>query len=82
MGVIRTTISLPESLFAEVKKEAKKRGMSVSRFIVTSLQEFLIVGKKKKLANELLEMVMTNPISAETAQAAVEELKELKKEWK
>jgi len=78
MGVIRTTISLPESLFAEVKKEAKKRGMS----IVTSLQEFLIVGKKKKLANELLEMVMTNPISAETAQAAVKELRELKKGWK
>ena len=82
MSVVRTTISLPEDLFAEVKKEAKKRGMSVSRFIVTSLREFLIIQRKKKLADELLEMIETNPLSAEAVKTTLEEVKKLKEEWK
>jgi len=82
MSVVRTTISLPEDLFTEVKKEAKKRGISVSRFIATSLREFLIIQRKKKLADELLEMIETNPLSAEAVKITLEELKKLKEEWK
>jgi len=82
MSVVRTTISLPEDLFTEVKKEAKKRGISVSRFIATSLREFLIIQRKKKLADELLEMIETNPLSAEAVKITLEEVKKLKEEWK
>jgi len=82
MSVVRTTISLPEDLFTEVKREAKKRGISVSRFIATSLREFLIIQRKKKLADELLEMIETNPLSTEAVKTTLKELKKLKEEWK
>lgn len=81
MNTVRTTVSLPEDLYAEIKREAKKRGMSISKFIFLSLKDFLIIQKKKKAANEVLEMVKKKPLSPEAAKTALEEVERLKGEW-
>ena len=82
MSVVRTTISIPEGMFMEIKKEAKKHGMSISRFIVSSLQDFLIVQRKQKAAREVLEIAEKNPLSGAAIEIALKEVKELKKGWK
>ena len=82
MASVRTTVSLPESLFAEIKKEAKKRGMSVSKFVALSLEELIMNQKKKKAAMQILEMVERKPLSKEEVELATTELKKLENEWK
>ena len=56
--------------------------MSISRFIVSSLQDFLIVQRKQKAAREVLEIAEKNPLSGAAIEMALKEVKELKKEWK
>jgi len=80
MGKVRTTICLPDELFAEVKKEARKCNMSISKFISFSLQEFLINQKKKKAAERVLNLIKENPLSEEAAEKALKELKSIEKE--
>ena len=82
MASVRTTVSLPESLFAEIKKEAKKRGISVSKFVALSLEELIMNQKKKKAAMQILEMVERRPLSKEEVELATTELKKLENEWK
>ena len=80
--MVRTTICIPENLFAEIKKEAQKCKMSVSKFIVSSLEEFLINQRKKRAAEEVLKLTRENPLSSEASENAFKELKKIKGEWK
>ena len=80
--MVRTTISLPESLFAVIKKEAEKQKISVSKFIAKSLEKMLILEKKKAAAESVLELVKKKPLSSEAFEEAIRELEKLKKEWK
>jgi len=81
MGTVRTTITMSASLFEEVKREAQKRGMSVSKFIASSLHNFLIVQRKQRAAKRLLDIVKEKPLSSEAVSQAYRELKAAKREW-
>lgn len=81
MGVVRTTVSIPEDLYVELKRETQKQGMSISKFVAVSLKDFLLDQKKKKAAEEILEMVKREPLSPEATREALEEVKKLKGEW-
>jgi len=74
--VERVTISIDRRLAEELKSLAKKEGVSLSKLIAKSLEEFLIERKKKEAGRKLLGIKLTK----EEAQEALEELSRIRKE--
>ncbi len=74
--VERVTISIDRRLAEELKSLAKKEGVSLSKLIAESLEEFLIERKKKEAGRKLLGIKLTK----EEAQEALEELSRIRKE--
>jgi len=81
MGIVRTTVSIPEDLFDEIKREARKQGTSISKFIAKSLEELILNQKKRKVAMQVLEIVKEEPLSESAGKTAIRELEKLKGEW-
>jgi predicted transcriptional regulator len=46
----RTTIKLPDELDAELRHEAKRRGMTISEVTRTAIEEHVGSGRRRKLA--------------------------------
>ncbi len=79
MPVVRVTVSLDRDLVEELKRLSKKEGVSLSKFVARSLEEFLIERKKKKAGRKLLEV----RLSEEEGRLAMEELSRMRrKEWR
>ena len=79
MPVVRVTVSLDRDLVEELKRLSKKEGVSLSKFVARSLEEFLIERKKKKAGRKLLEV----RLSEEEGRLAMEELFRMRREeWR
>ncbi len=68
--MMRITVHLPDKLAEEIKRYAKDEGVSVSRFVAKSLEEYIREGRKKKHAERILMMARENLVSDD----ALEEL--------
>ena len=55
----RVTISIDKRLVEELKSLAKKEGLSLSKLIARSLEEFLIERKKKEAGKKLMNIRLT-----------------------
>ena len=79
MPVVRVTVSLDRDLVEELKRLSKKEGVSLSKFVARSLEEFLIERKKKEAGRKLLEV----RLSEEEGRLAMEELSRMRREeWR
>ncbi|EDP74690.1 DUF6364 family protein [Hydrogenivirga sp. 128-5-R1-1] len=79
MPVVRVTVSLDKSLAEELKRLANKEGVSFSKLVAKSLEEFLIERKKKEAGRKLLEV----KLSEEESRLAMEELSRMRREeWR
>ncbi len=77
--VERVTISMDKKLVEELKNLARKEGVSLSKFIAKSLEEFVIEQKKKEAGRKLLNF----KLSKSEAEQALEELSRMRREeWK
>ncbi len=74
--VERVTISIDRRLVEELKSLAKKEGVSLSKLIARSLEEFLIERKKKEAGRKLMSIRLTK----EEVQEALKELSRIRKE--
>jgi len=72
----RVTISLEKELVEELKSIAKKEGLSLSKFIAKSLEEYVIEKRKKEAGKKLFKI----KLSKEEVEKAFEELKNIRKE--
>jgi metal-responsive CopG/Arc/MetJ family transcriptional regulator len=72
----RVTISLEKELVEELKNIAKKEGLSLSKFIAKSLEEYVIEKRKKEAGKKLL----TTRLSKEDLRKAFEELQNIRRE--
>jgi len=72
----RVTISLEKELVEELKSIAKKEGLSLSKFIAKSLEEYVIEKRKKEVGKKLFKI----KLSKEEIEKAFEELKNIRKE--
>ncbi len=55
----RVTISIDKRLVEELKSLAKKEGLSLSKLIARSLEEFLIERKKREAGKKLMNIRLT-----------------------
>ncbi len=77
--VERVTISMSKDLAEELRSLARKEGVSLSRFIAKSLEEFVIERRKKEAGRKLLSF----RLSKKEVEKALEELTRMRKEeWK
>ncbi len=74
--VERVTISIDKKLAEELKNLAKKEGVSLSKLIAKSLEEFVIERKKKKAGRRFMNIRLTE----EEAREALIELSRLREE--
>lgn len=77
--VERVTISMDKELVEELKSLARKEGMSLSKFIARSLEEFVIERRKKEAGRRLLNF----RLSESEAKQVLEELSRMRsEEWR
>ena len=77
--VERVTISMDKELVEELKSLARKEGMSLSRFIARSLEEFVIERRKKEAGRRLLNF----RLSESEVKQVLEELSRMRREeWR
>ncbi len=77
--VERVTISMDKELVEELKSLARKEGMSLSRFIARSLEEFIIERRKKEAGRRLLNF----RLSESEVKQVLEELSRMRsEEWR
>ena len=74
--VERVTISIDKRLVEELKNLAKKEGLSLSKLISRSLEEFLIERKKKEAGKKLMSIRLTK----EEVREALKELSCIREE--
>ncbi len=72
----RVTISIDKRLVEELKSLAKKEGLSLSKLISRSLEEFLIERKKKEAGKKLMSIRLTK----EEVREALKELSCIREE--
>jgi len=75
----RITISMNRGLVEELRRLAKKEGVSLSKLIAKSLEEFLIERKKKEAGRKLLNFRLSE---AETKEALKELSRMRGEEWR
>jgi len=77
--VYRVTISMDKRIVEELKDLARKEGVSLSKFIAKSLEEFVIEKKRKEAGRKLLRFRLTES----QAEWALEELTRMRREeWR
>ena len=77
--VERVTVSMDKELIEELKSLARKEGMSLSKFISKSLEEFVIERRKKEAGRRLLSF----RLSRSEAEQALRELSRMRREeWR
>ena len=77
--VERVTISMDKELVEELKSLARKEGVSLSKFIAKSLEEFVIERRKKEAGRRLLNF----RLSESEAKQVLEELSRMRREeWR
>ena len=70
---------MDRDLAEELKRLSKKEGVSLSKFVARSLEEFLIERKKKEAGKKLLRM----RLSEEEGRLAMKELSRMRREeWR
>ncbi|GAB6064928.1 hypothetical protein JCM9492_00200 [Aquifex pyrophilus] len=74
--VQRVTISLDKELVEELKSLARKEGLSLSKFIAKSLEEYVIKRRKKEAGKKLLKI----KLNKQEVEKAFEELKRIRNE--
>ena len=74
--VERVTISIDRRLVEELKSLARKEGVSLSKLIAKSLEEFVIERKKKEAGRKLMSIRLTE----EEAREALKELSRIREE--
>ena len=75
----RITISIDKELLEELRHMAEGEGLSLSRFVSRSLEEFLIERKKKEAGMKLFQI----KLSEDEAKIALEELSRMRRqEWR
>jgi hypothetical protein len=58
---MKTAISLPDKLFAEAEREAKRRGVSRSKLMQTALEEMLRARKSASITEALNKSYAESP---------------------
>ncbi|MBW2083003.1 MAG: ribbon-helix-helix protein, CopG family [Deltaproteobacteria bacterium] len=53
---MRITVHLPEELALEIRALAKSEGVSVSRFLAKSMEQYIRENRKRKHAQRILEL--------------------------
>ncbi|MBW2127536.1 MAG: ribbon-helix-helix protein, CopG family, partial [Deltaproteobacteria bacterium] len=53
---MRITVHLPEELAREIRALAQSEGVSVSRFMAKSLEQYIRENRKRKHAQRILEL--------------------------
>ncbi len=77
--VERVTISMDKKLLEELRRLAKSEGLSLSKLVSRSLEEFLIERKKREAGRKLFKI----KFSREEAQKALKELSRMRREeWR
>ncbi len=77
--VERVTVSMDKELVEELKSLARKEGVSLSKFIARSLEEFVIERRKKEAGRRLLSF----RLSESEAKQVLEELSRMRREeWR
>ncbi len=75
----RITISMNKDLVEELRRLAHMEGVSLSKFIAKSLEEFVIERKKKEAGKRLLDF----KLSESEVEDALKDLHRMRKEeWK
>jgi len=83
MGIARVTVNLGEEILEELKKIAEQEGKSVSSLVREAVITHLTQGRKKRIAQELLNTLKDSLKTAPTdEQAALKELERIRKEWR
>jgi len=54
--LMRITVHLPEELAREIRALAQSEGVSVSRFMAKSLEQYIRENRKRKHAQRILEL--------------------------
>jgi len=54
--LMRITVHLPEELALEIRALAKSEGVSVSRFLAKSMEQYIRENRKRKHAQRILEL--------------------------
>ena len=53
---MRITVHLPENLGEQIKMLARDEGVSVSRFVAKSLEQYLVENRRRKNAQKILNL--------------------------
>jgi len=53
---MRITVHLPENLGEQIKMLARDEGVSVSRFVARSLEQYLVENRRRKNAQKILSL--------------------------
>ena len=61
MKTLKTAISIPEAIFAEVEEAAKRLGMNRSQLFTTAVAEFLVRHREDKITEKLNEVYSDRP---------------------
>ena len=72
----KVTVSLEKELVEELKSITKKEGLSLSKFIAKSLEEYIIEKRKKEAGKKLLKIKLRK----KEIEKAFEELRSIRKE--
>jgi antitoxin VapB len=54
--IMRITVHLPENLGEQIKMLARDEGVSVSRFVAKSLEQYLVENRRRKHAQKILNL--------------------------
>jgi len=64
-NIMRITVHLPENLGEQIRMLARDEGVSVSRFVAKSLEQYLVENRRRKNAEKILNLAGKVRVSGE-----------------